>query len=122
MEDPEALAQRGAEHAGPGRGPDQGEGPERDAHGPGIEPLVHHEVDREVLHRRVEQLLHGAGQAMDLVDEQHVPLADIGEDAHEVGAALERGPAVIAMDAPISLAMMAASVVLPSPGGPESKT
>src|SRR5215831_6891276 len=32
------------------------------------------------------------------------------------------GPAVVTMDAPISLAMMVASVVLPSPGGPESRT
>ena len=89
MEDPEALAQRRAEHAGPGGGADQGEGPERDTHGAGVEPLVDHEVDREILHRRVEQLLHRAGQAVDLVDEQHVVLAEIGEDAHQVGAALE---------------------------------
>src|SRR5262250_3049816 len=32
------------------------------------------------------------------------------------------GPAVVTMLAPSSLAMMAASVVLPSPGGPESST
>ncbi len=29
---------------------------------------------------------------MDLVDEEHVTLAEIGEDAHEIGAAIERGP------------------------------
>ncbi len=32
------------------------------------------------------------------------------------------GPAVVTMFACISLAMMVASVVLPSPGGPESST
>ena len=38
----------------------------------------------------VEQLLHHLGQAVDLVDEEHVALFQVGEDAHQVAAALQR--------------------------------
>ena len=89
VEDPEALAQRRGEHARPRRRAHHGEGPQRDPDGAGVEALVHHEVDREVLHGRVEQLLDHARQPVDLVDEEHVLLGEVGEDAHEVRAALE---------------------------------
>src|SRR3712207_7412809 len=36
----------------------------------GRRALADHDVELEVLHGRVEDLLHGAGQAVDLVDEQ----------------------------------------------------
>jgi hypothetical protein len=90
VEDSEALAQRRGKHSGPRGGPDQREGAERDSHGAGVESLVHDEVDREVLHGRVEQLLDDSREPVDLVDEQHVALAQIRQDAHQIGAPLER--------------------------------
>ena len=92
VEDPEALAERRGQHPRPRGRAHHGEGAERDAHGPGVETLVHDEVDREVLHRRVEQLLDHPRQPVDLVHEEDVALVDIGQDAHEVAAALERRP------------------------------
>ena len=53
-------------------------------------PLAEHDVELEVLHRRVEHLLDGAGEAVDLVDEEDVALVELGEDRGEVAGALER--------------------------------
>ena len=55
-----------------------------------MQPFVDDEVDREVFHRRIQELLDGAGQPVDLVDEEDVLLAEVGQDAHQVGAALDR--------------------------------
>ncbi len=41
-------------------------------------------VELEVLHGRVEDLLHRPGQAVDLVDEQDVPLAQVGQQRGQV--------------------------------------
>ena len=49
--------------------------------------LAQHDVELEVLHRRVEHLFDGSGQAVDLVDEEHVALAELAEDGGEVAAA-----------------------------------
>jgi hypothetical protein len=92
MEDTEPLAERRGQHPGPRGRPYHGEGAERDAHGSGVETLVHDEVDREVLHGGVEQLLHHPRQPMDFVHEEDVALVEIGQDAHEVAAPLERRP------------------------------
>ena len=53
-------------------------------------PVAGHELDAEVLHRRVEVLLDDRLQAVDLVDEQDVAAAERGEDARQVALALER--------------------------------
>ena len=55
--------------------------------------LADHDVELEVLHRRVEDLLDRPRQAVDLVDEQHVAVVEVGEDGGEVAGALERGTA-----------------------------
>ena len=57
-------------------------------------------------------------QAVDLVDEQHVAVVEVGEDRGEVAGPLERRAAVTRRPTPISAATMPASVVLPRPGGP----
>src|SRR5215813_11337869 len=92
MEDAEALPEGRGQHAGPRGRRHQGEGPEGNAHGPRVQALVHDEVDGEVLHGRIQELLDDAGQTMDLVHEEDVPLVQVGEDAHEIPAALERWP------------------------------
>src|SRR5439155_852232 len=55
-----------------------------------VQALLHDEVDGEVLHRRIEELLHDPRQAMDLVDEEHVLLVQIAQNAEEIPAALDR--------------------------------
>ena len=52
--------------------------------------LADHDVELEVLHRRVEDLLHRTRQAVDLVDEQHVAVLELGEDGGEVAGPFER--------------------------------
>ena len=92
MEDPEALPQRRRQHAGPRGGRHQGERPEGVLEGARVHPLVHDEVDGEVFHRGIQQLLDRPWEPMDLVDEEHVVLAEVGQDAHQVTAALDRRP------------------------------
>jgi hypothetical protein len=52
-------------------------------------PLPDHDVELEVLERRVEDLLDDRAQAMDLVDEQHVPRLQVGEDGSEITGPFE---------------------------------
>ena len=52
--------------------------------------LADDDVELEVLHRRVEDLLDGPRQAVDLVDEQDVALLELGEDRGQVAGPLER--------------------------------
>ena len=52
--------------------------------------LADDDVELEVLHRRVEDLLDGPRQAVDLVDEQHVAVVELGEDGGQVAGPLER--------------------------------
>ena len=46
--------------------------------------LADEDVELEVLHGRIEDLLDRAVQAVDLVDEQHVALLQIGEQGGQV--------------------------------------
>ena len=41
-------------------------------------PLADHDIEREVFHRRIENLLDGTVQPVDLVDEEHVARLKIG--------------------------------------------
>ena len=85
-------------------------------------PLADDDVDAEVLHRRVEDLLDGAVEAVDLVDEQHVARLERREDRGEVALALERRARRRAeADAELVRARSCASVVLPRPGGPDEQ-
>ena len=87
----EAIAQRPGDRAGACGGADEREAREVESDRPRRRSLAEHDVELEVLHRRVEHLLDRAWQAMDLVDEQHVALVELGEDRGEVAGALERG-------------------------------
>ena len=53
-------------------------------------PLADDDVEREVLHRRVEHLLDHAVEAVDLVDEEHVALFEVGEYRGQVAGPLDR--------------------------------
>ena len=88
------------------------------AHAARARPLADDDVDREVLHRRVEHLLDLPVEAMDLVDEQDIALIQVGQDRDQIALALD-GRAGGDLDATcISAAMIPARLVLPRPGGP----
>ena len=52
--------------------------------------LPDHDVEAEVLERRIEDLLDRAVQPVDLIHEQHVPRLEPREDRGQVALALER--------------------------------
>ena len=119
----EAVAQRAGDQAGARRRADEREARQVEADRARRRALADDDVELEVLHRGVQHLLDGAREAVDLVDEQHVAVVEVGEDRGEVAGALERGPARDpAGRRSSSVAMMPASVVLPRPGGPAKST
>ena len=86
----EALAQRRGDQAGARGRADQREGRQVDAHRARRRPLADDEVELEVLHRRIEDLLDRRIEAVDLVDEQHVVRLQVGEQRGEVAGARDR--------------------------------
>ena len=87
--DAEALAQR-PRHQPRARGrADQGERRQVDAHRARRRPLADHQVELEVLHRGIEDLLDRRIEAMDLVDEQHVVRLQVGELGGEIARLLD---------------------------------
>ena len=73
-----------------------------------------------VLHRGVEGLLEGAGQPVDLVDEEHAARLERGEVAGDVALALERGASGRDEVRLEPLATIWASEVLPSRAAPRA--
>ncbi len=61
-----------SQHRQAGGGADDGERRQLQSDRARAGPLADHDVEREVLHRRIEHFFDGASQAVDLVDEQHV--------------------------------------------------
>ena len=55
-------------------------------------PFADDEVELEVLHRRIEDLLDRRIEPVDLVDEQHVALLEIGEQRREVAGLGDHRP------------------------------
>ena len=82
--DAEAVAQRIGEQARARGRADQRERREIDLHRARRRSLADDEVELEILHRRIEDLLHRRIEPVDLVDEQHVALFEIGEQRREV--------------------------------------
>lgn len=91
--DAEAVAQRTGEQARSRGGADQGEARQVEANGACRRPLPHHDVEGEVLERRVQHLFDHAVQAMDLVDEQDIALLEVREDGRQIARALDGGAA-----------------------------
>src|SRR5690606_21902008 len=57
----------------------------------GVGALVDDEVDAEVLHGGIEELLDDGAEAVDLVDEEDIAAIEIGEDAHQVTGTFQGG-------------------------------
>src|SRR5665811_1448731 len=92
LPDAEAVAQRCREQARARGGADERERLYLHADATRRRALSDHDVDLIVLHRRVEDLLDGGVEAVDLVDEENVALLEVGEQAGDVDLALERRP------------------------------
>ena len=82
----------------------------------GPSPMI--EIELEILHRGIEDFLDRRIEAVDLIDEEHVPGLEIGQQRGEVArACASTGPEVARKPTPSSRETMWASVVLPRPGG-----
>ena len=77
--DAEAVAQGRGEQAGAGGGADKREFRQLDLHRAGRRALADDEVELVILHGRIEDFLHRRVEAVDLVDEEHVALFEVGE-------------------------------------------
>ncbi len=51
--------------------------------------LADDQVELEILHRGIKNLLHGRRQPMDLVDEEDISLLEVGEHGGEVTGAFQ---------------------------------
>ena len=89
--DAEPIAERRRQEPRPGGRADQCEGREVESEGSGGRALPDDDVEPEVLERRVQDLLHGPVQTVDLVDEEDVVRLERGEDRRHVSLPLERG-------------------------------
>ena len=81
---PEAVAQRRRQQPLAGGRADQGEAGQVDAHRARRRAFADHQVERAVLHRRVEHFLDRRREAVDLVDEQDVAVLEVGQQRGEV--------------------------------------
>ena len=88
-DDAEAVAQRIGQHAGARGGADQRERRQVELHAARRRAFADHDVDLEVLERRIEDFLDDRRQPVDLVDEQHVARLEVGQQRREVARALE---------------------------------
>ena len=82
--DAETVAQGGGEQPLPRGRADQREARQIDPHATGRRALADHQIERAVLHRRVEHFLDRGLEPVDLVDEQHVAVLEIGEEGCEI--------------------------------------
>ena len=87
----EAVAQRRRQQAGSRRRADEREGRKVDRQRARGGTLAEDDVEPEVLERRIEDLLGGPVEAVDLVDEQHLARLDRRQDRGDV-LLLERRP------------------------------
>ena len=88
-DDAEAIAQRVGQHARARGCADQRERLQVELDGSRRWSLADQDVDLEVLECWIEDFLDHRGQAMDLVDEQHVVALEVGQHRREVARALE---------------------------------
>ena len=119
LHDAEAVAQRRGQQPGAGGRADQGEWRQVELDRARGRTFTDHDVDLEVLHRRIQDLLDHGRQAVNLVDEQYVARLQVGQQGGQVAGALDHRAGRRAQADAHSLAIMCASVVLPRPGGPK---
>ena len=87
--DAEAVTQGPGEQARARGGTDEREARDVEPDGAGGRPLADHDVEEEVLHRGIENLLDVVVEAVNLVDEQDIAGLEVGEDGRKVTRALD---------------------------------
>ena len=92
VDDAEPGPQRRGEQPGPRRRPDQREALDRHLDRPRAGALADDDVELEVLHRRIEDLLDRRRQPVDLVDEQHLAGLQARQHAGQVARLLDHRP------------------------------
>ena len=92
LDDPESVAQRRAEKPHPRRGTDQAEPRKVEAYGTRTRSRSHHQVEGEILHRRIQDLLEGPAQSVDLVHEEDFPTLEVAQDCCQVPGLLDGRP------------------------------
>ena len=81
---PKRSRKRRGEQARAGGGADKREFRQLDLHRAGGRALADDQVELIILHGRIEDFLHRRVEAVDLVDEEHVALFEIGELRREI--------------------------------------
>ena len=84
----EAVPQGAGDLARTGGSAHQREAGQIDPDALGAGALADHNIQRVILQRRVEHLLHLPGQAVDLINEEHVALLQIGQQGGKVAGLL----------------------------------
>ena len=87
--EPETVPQRAGHESGPGRGPHQGEAGQVETDRAGRRAFADQDVEPAVLHGRIEHLFDRAVQPVDLVDEQHITVLEVGQQRGEVAGSRE---------------------------------
>ena len=90
MLDPEPLAKRRAQQTRTRGRADQRERRKLQRHHTGAGPLADRDRQASVLHRRIERLLQSSRKPVDLVDEEHRPLVERGQERRHVALSLQR--------------------------------
>src|SRR4030095_17094361 len=93
--DAEAVAQRIGEHPGASGAADQRKARQVELEAARRRALADHDVELEILERRVEDFLDDSGEPVDLVDEQHVVRLDVREQRGKIAGRTwhgRRGP------------------------------
>ena len=89
-EDAEPIPERRREHPGAGSRSHQGKPLKRNLESLRVSTLVEHEIDLEVFHRGVEELLDYLGEAVNLIDKEDIPNLQAGENSHHILGAFQR--------------------------------
>ena len=89
LHDAEAVAERRGQQSRARRRADQRERLQVELDRARGRSLADHDVELEVFHRRIEDLLDDRAQAMDLVDEQHVVRLQVRQQRRQVAGALD---------------------------------
>src|SRR5581483_10937027 len=118
QDDSEARTQGTREQAGTGGGSDEGEGLNVHGVGAGGWTLANHDVQFVIFESGVKNFFKRGLQAVDFVDEEHLAVAQIGENCCELTFNLQRWPGGLLKSGAEFIGIMVASVVFPRPGGP----
>ncbi len=94
MDDAEAVTQRRRQETGASGRADQRESRQRQTYAARRRALTDHQIEFEILHRRIEDLLDRRRQAVDLVDEQDISGCRLVSIAARSPARSRTGPEV----------------------------